>query len=652
MSEVATSLELLAPNAGFAFLLLVAILGFLTPAILFFYYKRQVSFDALVKIAFYSSSLIFISAVISQISLIYSFIISDYSVSNVYYNSHKLKPLIYKISGSWGNHEGSMLMLITIIAGYSLAFNLFSKSDNKYKILVQSSQSIILALFASYTAFASSPFTRIFPEPNYGLELNPLLQDIGLALHPPMLYIGYIGFSLVFSVTIAALLQEKIDRNFVRITKNWLYFSWSFLTLGIGLGSWWAYRELGWGGFWFWDPVENVSIMPWLAGITLIHCLMMLEKKQIFPIWSVFLAILSFILCLLGIFLVRSGVLTSVHSFAVDEGRGFFIIALISIIGVISLAILGVKQPKISKKSVNISFFTKQGSILINNYILVIMLFVVVLGTIYPIFSQLFFDQFISIGPDYYNKISTILIIPFLLFLALTTQQSFTKSLKFKAILTRKNIILVIFALILTFLTCFFEEKASLSQILIMFLAFLVILLMFFGHNFKKNITSNIAHISFATIVLGIVLSTSFAQVREANLKVGEELKIAKYNIKFESIDFLPGKNYIARQGNFEVYSSKKNIFIDRAEKLFVLKPQLRYYPIADQTTNEADIKTSFFGDLYLVIGNKDESENYAVRVYYKPFIYLIWLGCFLLFGSIIYRLINIFKSPAIFQSI
>ncbi len=623
-------------NVGSAFLLLVAVLGFLTSIVLFFYYRQKSPLKNLAQIAFCSSVAIFVSAIISQLSLIYSFIISDFSVSNVYYNSHQLKPLIYKISGSWGNHEGSMLLLITIISGYSLAFNLFSKSDAKYKILVQASQAIILALFASYTAFVSSPFTRIFPEPMQGLELNPLLQDIGLALHPPMLYIGYIGFSLVFSITIAGLLQEKLDKNFVQNIKNWLYFSFAFLTLGIGLGSWWAYRELGWGGFWFWDPVENVSLMPWLAGITLIHCLIMLEKRQIFAIWSAFLAILSFILCLLGIFLVRSGVLTSVHSFAVDEGRGFFIIALITIIGGVSLLILGFKSPNITQKKLKLSFLTKQGSILVNNYILLIALFVVVLGTIYPIFSQLFFDQFISIGPTYYNQIFNILIIPFLLFLAISTQQNFAKNLEFRKIFTQKNLILAICAFFLTSLTYFFEEKANFSQILVLFLTFLVFLLMIFKENFTKNITSNLSHSSFALILLGIILSTNFDQVKEINLKVGDTVKIAKYNIKFQSIAFTNGKNYVARQGNFEIYNEEQ-------QKLFELSPQLRYYPISDQTTNEADIKTSFFGDLYMVIGNKDELENYAVRIYLKPFIYLIWVGCFLLFGSIIYKLISKF---------
>ena len=466
-------LELVAPNIGFAFLLLEVVLGFLIPVILFYYWRSNSAVN-LQLLVFYSSIALFSSAIISQFSLIYSFVISDYSVSNVYYNSHHLKPLIYKISGSWGNHEGSMLLLITIIAAYSLAFNIFSGADAKYKILTQSVQSIIIALFASYTAFSSNPFSRIFPEPISGLELNPLLQDIGLAFHPPMLYIGYIGFSLVFSIAIAALLQEKIDKNFVKIIKNWLYFSWAFLTLGIGLGSWWAYRELGWGGFWFWDPVENVSLMPWLAGLTLIHCLIILEKKNLFPLWSVFLAILSFILCLLGIFLVRSGVLTSVHSFAVDENRGFFIIALVFILGATSLTIFGFQSSKIKTQKLEISFFTKYGSILVNNYLLVITLLVVVLGTIYPIFSQLFLDQFIAIGADYYNQILSILIIPFLLFLILSTKQHFNKKINFNNILTLKDIASIILAMFLTFLTYFFEEKSNLPQIILIFLTFLL----------------------------------------------------------------------------------------------------------------------------------------------------------------------------------
>jgi cytochrome c-type biogenesis protein CcmF len=626
-------LEIIAPDVGNFSLSLIALFGLLFPVLLLYYSRnRQLSF--LYKFSLNGSILIFTLAIICKLCLIYSFIVSDYSVSNVYYNSHHLKPLIYKISGSWGNHEGSMLLLILIIAGYNIAFNLLSKTDYQDKIIVSSSQNIIIALFALYSFLSSNPFTRIFPVADHGMELNPLLQDIGLAMHPPMLYIGYIGFSIIFSLAISALLREKIDKNYAKICKNWLFFSWSFLTLGIALGSWWAYRELGWGGFWFWDPVENVSLMPWIAGLILIHSLVMLERKNLFKIWTIFLSILSFILCLLGIFLVRSGVLTSVHSFAVDANRGFFIIALLSIIGGVSFFIMALKWPKEKKYSSKIAPISKEGSIVINNYLTVISLFVIVLGTIYPIFSQLLFNEFIAIGPQYYNKIFSILIIPFLLFLAISTNQNFSRKNNLKQLFNIRNIIATSLALIITLLTNFYEAKGDIFAKIIIFLSLLTLFLILIKDNFKKNIVSNLSHIAFIIIILGVVLGSYFSQIKELNLKVGQSITMGNYNIKFKEVEFFHSKNYIVRQGNFSITNNKN---FDS----FYLKPQLRYYPISDQTTNEADIKSNLFRDLYIVIGNKDEFENYAVRIYYKPFILLIWLGSFILFCAMNIYLIS-----------
>ena len=630
--------EIIAPHIGNISLSLIAIIGLITPFLLLFYYKKNTQINNIQKISFNASILMLILALICKLSLIYSFIISDYSVSNVYYNSHHLKPLIYKISGSWGNHEGSMLLLILILCCYCVSYNLITKSDFNDKILVSSSQNIITALFALYSFLSSNPFDRIFPVADSGLELNPLLQDIGLAMHPPMLYIGYLGFSIIFSMAISSLIREEINKNYAKICKNWLFFSWSFLTLGIALGSWWAYRELGWGGFWFWDPVENVSLMPWIAGLILIHSLIMLEKRNQFKIWSVFLSILSFILCLLGIFLVRSGVLTSVHSFAVDSGRGFFIIMLLSIIGGAAFFIMALKWPKVSNIEQKNQLLSKGGSILANNYLTVISLFVVILGTIYPIFSQLFFNQFISIGPDYYNKIFSILIIPFLLFLAISTNLNYNKNGSLNFFYKKKNVLAILIAALFTYLTNLYEIKSDILVKIMVFLSFLAII-MIIANNFRKNIISSLSHIAFIVIVIGIILATNFSKIKEVNLKVGQSVEIANYKINFNDIKIFPGKNYIVRQGIFSVFKNNK--------KLFELNPELRYYPISDQTTNEADIRSNLISDLYIVIGNKDEFENYAVRIYYKPFIFLIWLGSFILFIAInLYLLlkINFFK--------
>lgn len=517
-----------------------------------------------------------------------------------------------------------MLLLISILSGYSFAFQLFSKIDFKTKLVITSSQSAIIALLAAFTAFTSNPFERIFPTPTEGLGLNPLLQDIGLALHPPMLYTGYIGFSLIFSFAIAGLLVERVDQKFAQFLKSWLFFSYGFLTLGIGLGSWWAYRELGWGGYWFWDPVENISLMPWIAATALIHSVKLLEKKEIFKIWTVFLAILTFILCLLGIFLVRSGILTSVHSFAIDAKRGFFVIALIILIGGAGLLILGAKMHKLEGEKEKIFFWSKIGAILINNYFLVVALFIVLLGTIYPIFSRGFFDQFISIGPDYYNKVFAILIVPFLAFLAISNQLHYSKKTANKNFANRRILFILLTSAALTSLIFFYHKSADILQIIILFLAILSALLTLFSK--RSNLTMTLAHFGFSLIIIGIVLTSSFGITKEVNLQKNNSLTIGNYEIKFNEVEYLAGPNFVARRGNFTIFN--------HAQEIGELTPQLRYYPISEQTTNEASIKHGIFGDLYLVIGNKDESENYAIRAYYRPFIYLIWLGCGLIFSS------------------
>jgi cytochrome c-type biogenesis protein CcmF len=606
---------------GFALLLLIFSIGIFLPFWSFFTFKKNNERDVkeLEKISLFLSAAMLSCALFAQACLIYSFIISDYSVSNVYQNSHHLKPLIYKIAASWGNHEGSMLLLITIISAYSFAFALFSKTSKRNKIITLSSQSLIIGLFAAFTAFTSNPFLPIFPTPSDGLGLNPLLQDIGLALHPPVLYIGYLGFSLVFSCTIAGLISEKIDQDFAKNLKNWLFFSWGFLTLGIGLGSWWAYRELGWGGYWFWDPVENVALMPWLAATTLIHCLKLLEKKEIFKIWAALLGIVSFILCLLGIFLVRSGVLTSVHSFAVDAKRGFFVILLIAVIGGFGLLIFGAKMTKLKSEKSLIFLRSKIGAILFNNYLLIIALFTVLLGTIYPIFSRGFFDQFISIGPNYYNQIFSILILPFLAFLALSPNLDYEKNSHF---LNRRIIIKAFISLALALLGFFFKKDVSILQIVILFLAIFAAAANIHG----KNLRMILAHLGFSLAVIGIVLNSSFGLTKEVNLRESESFEIANYEIKFSQITYEIAENYLARGGKFEIYKNKQS--------LGELTPTLNYYPVSQQTTNEAAIRHGIFDDLYLVIGTKDENENYAVRAIFRPFIYLIWLGCFLIFSS------------------
>ena len=609
----------MAPILGFSTLLLVFTVGIFLPFFNFFSYKKHQIKD-LTKINSLLVLALLLAAITSQFSLIYSFVISDYSVANVHQNSHHLKPLIYKISGAWGNHEGSMLLLISILCGYLFAFNFISQIDGKSKLIINSAQGFIIANFAAFTAFTSNPFERIFPTPTSGLELNPLLQDIGLALHPPMLYTGYIGFALVFSFIIAALLREKLDLNLIQKLKPFLFFSYAFLTIGIALGSWWAYRELGWGGYWFWDPVENISLMPWICATALIHALRLSEIKNTAQNWSCFLAIFTFILCLLGIFLTRSGILTSVHSFAIDASRGFFIIALIFIIGGSALLIFGAKIGKITNGKLTKSkkILSAQNLIFVNNYFLIFALLIILLGTLYPIFSKAFFNQFTSIGAPYYNQIFTILIIPFLSFLIAAG--------KFKNYSIRLKSIILLITIALTSLA----YKAEALQMIILFLSILSLLT---ASSYKFNIM-NLSHFGFSMIICGVILTSSFSEVKEVNLRENESLKIGDFSLKFENNEYYSGKNFIARQGNFSINRGQK--------KIGQLKPQLRFYPISNQTTNEASIRHGILGDLYLVIGTKDEDDNYAIRAYFKPFIYLLWLGSGLIFFAAI---LQVFRS-------
>ncbi len=569
----------------------------------------------------------FLTSISSQFFLIYSFVISDYSVINVYQNSHHLKPLLYKIAGSWGNHEGSMLLLISTLTAFNLGFIFFSKLSKDFKILNSVIMQFVISLFCAYTLFTSNPFLQNFPAPKSGLGLNPILQDIGLALHPPMLYVGYLGFSLIYSLSISALI---LPQNNSAITRNLLavsYFSTAILTIGIALGSWWAYRELGWGGYWFWDPVENISLMPWLAGIILIHALKYSKQNFLLKIWSDFFAVIAMILCLIGIFLTRSGVLTSVHSFAISANRGFFIIILIGIIGGFGLFILAKYhnyQKFIKEKTSKISriFF-----VIANNYFLTIALLVILIGTLYPILSRGLFNQSISIGASYYNQVFSILLIPFLLFLV--SNFFYPKNQFF----TIKNYIFIAIAIIITASILFFLKQYKIILIFNLFLTNYSLILNF--SNKSQKISSKLAHGGFLLIIVGILISSFGNKIIETNLKTSQSFKIADFSIKFLHLNYSAGKNYISRIGVFEI--SKKGEFITN------LQPELRLFPISDQITNESSIYHHLFYDLYLVIGTKDDQENYAVRAYFKPMMNLIWLGVLMIFFALKIQILKIF---------
>ena len=625
----------MAADLGFTFLFLAITVCFFQISFCLFSKIRKFNIPQ-TQLCCVCRNLTFLTTVFSIvpfICLVYSFAISDFSITNVYFNSHTLKPLLYKITGAWGNHEGSMLLLLVILVIYNAAFALFSP-NNEIKSKILSVQSLITFGFLAFIIFTSNPFIKIYPTPDNGIGLNPILQDIGLAMHPPMLYTGYIGFSLIFSIAVGYLIHEKIDKDFVKILRPWLTFSWSFLTLGIGLGSWWAYRELGWGGYWFWDPVENVSLMPWLCATALLHSIIILQRTDNFKLWSAFLSILTFIFCLLGIFLVRSGILTSVHSFANDPSRGIFIILLFLLIGLLGFGVFFIKSLKINSKNNHFDLVSKTGFVLLNNFIFCFTLFVIILGTLYPLILQIFFDHNISVGAPYYAKILSpiaILILALMIFVPALKLQNFKKFNKE----TLKKLFLSVGVSFIFFLFLF-KTKFQIIPFLAVFLGLITIIFAVFHLKFKNNSKQKskeiygyysmfLAHIGFAFVIIAISLNALFSQTKLLNMDFNQKVKLASYEIEFKGVENSYGKNYLTRIGIFEIKDGNK---------IFQLKTESRYYPVADQNTSEAAIKNNLFSDLYLVLGEKNSDNNFIVRIYHKAFISFLWLGCFMMFGA------------------
>jgi cytochrome c-type biogenesis protein CcmF len=623
------------PEIGFLFLVLLSLLSFLRQPLFSFVINKSKYLTTLSKA--HAASL-FIFAIISLFCLIYCYIISDFSVLNVYLNSNSLKPLIYKISASWGNHEGSLLLLLVIMCFYNLVFTFFARIDQQRKNIAINTQNLIIFLIAIFTILVSSPFERISPVPADGMGLKPILQDVGLALHPPMLYIGYFGSSIIFSLAISALIKKKIDKSFAIEIHPWVMFSWSFLTLGIGLGSWWAYRELGWGGYWFWDPVENVSLMPWLVMTALFHSNIILKKTGQLNLWVAFLSILAFTMGLIGVFLVRSGLVTSVHAFASDPSRGVFIIAILLIISGGGFLTFFVQSFKFKNRQQDFSFFSHPIFILLNNVILCAILLIVFLGTIYPMLHEFLFGGITSMGLNYYisliNPLALLLLLLmiFVPFLHYFSYKDFKENLQNN--LGRWLVNIFIFTSILIYiLTKIEDDKVNFLTIFIISVCIILFLSNFyilkFGKYFLKNNLKKLplflGHLGLVLIIFGISWVSLFSIKKEFLLKKGGEKAFLDYVIKFKDIKYQAGKNFISRVGVFEVRKS---------EQSYIIKPETRYYPVSDKTTTEVGIKSSFIGDLYLVMGFADDNENYAIRFHHKPLIYLIWLGCLIMFAG------------------
>ncbi len=556
--------------------------------------------------------------IISFLGLVFSFIYSDFSNETVFNHSHTTKPLFYKISGTWGNHEGSLLLWLLVLTLFISIFLLKSKEQpKKYRILTLVFQQVIIIGFFIFLIKTSNPFEYIFPIPNEGLGLNPILQDPALAIHPPILYLGYVGSSIIFSSALSATSLNYISKEWAKHIKYWVLISWVFLTLGILLGSIWAYYELGWGGFWFWDPVENVSLMPWLALTTLLHCILVLEKRSILKSWAIILSIATFTLSMCGTFLVRSGILNSVHTFANDPERGLFILIFLFTLIFLSLFIFFYFHNS-EKKKFTFFLLSKETSVLINNWFMMYFLSVILIGTVYPIFLEVISSNKISVGPPFYNKLIIPFLIPFLLAMAIGPRLKWIKSE------IQNKISLILFLVISLLLSFFilksFDRNFLLNSILLgaAFYLFLITLRDFFLRS-SKNISQNMAHFGFSLLILSILLNNIFSTEVITNLKIGETVKTKNFTIVFQSVEQKDQKNFKSIIG--------KIMIKDFNEETVVLNPELRIYNQPNIVTSEADIKTNLIKDRFITMNSVPNQNYFNIRYQVKPLMIWIWFS-------------------------
>ena len=561
----------------------------------------------------------FIFVLISFLGLIISFINSDFSNETVFNHSHSTKPLFYKISGTWGNHEGSLLLWLLVLTSFIFIFILkSSRQPVQYRILTLLFQQIIIIGFFIFSLKTSSPFNYIYPIPDEGLGLNPILQDPALAIHPPILYLGYVGTSIIFSSSLSAMTVNYISKEWAKHIKEWVLTSWVFLTLGILLGSIWAYYELGWGGFWFWDPVENVSLMPWFALTTLIHCILVLEKRSQLTSWVVILSIATFTLSMSGTFLVRSGVLNSVHTFANDPERGLFILVFLFSLIFLSLFVFIFFHKKEVDFNNSFSLISKETSILINNWFMMYFLSVVLIGTVYPIFLDVISSEKISIGPPFYHKLIIPFLIPFLLAMAIGPKLKWIKSG------LPDKLYLIVFFILSVLLSIFIVKKLKIefliNSVLISFVFYLFfITLRDFFIKKSSSFSQNITHFGFSLFLLSIIFNNLFTSEVITNLKVGDTFKSEKFKIYFENLDQKKEKNFQSIIGKFVV----ENL---NGEKE-VMMPELRIYNQPNMVTSEAFIKTNFFSDKFMTMNLVQNQEYLNIRYQIKPLMIWIWIS-------------------------
>ena len=562
--------------------------------------------------------------------LVLAFAEDNFSVRYVAQHSNSLLPTAYKLSATWGGHEGSFLLWVLIMAGWMLAVSLRSAHlPTQFRHNVIGVMALMNVGFLAFLIFTSNPFERNVPfVPADGADLNPLLQDFGLIIHPPMLYVGYVGFSVAVAFAISALISGRLDTAWARWSRPWTNMAWAFLTVGIALGSWWAYYELGWGGWWFWDPVENASFMPWLAGTALVHSLAATEKRGVFKSWTLLLAIMAFSLSLLGAFIVRSGVLTSVHAFAVDPERGVFILAFLLLVVGGSFTLYGVRAWQLKSRSV-FTWFSRDSFILQNNIIFVVSLAVVLLGTLLPLGYEAVTGDKLSVGKPYFNLffVPLMLLLSALLIMAPMVNWKRTDAERLRARLRWPLIIagVVGVAASITLLDQFNVPRIAAVIAVVLATGITASHVLDLGRKLRQGhrpslgyVGMFVAHLGFAMSVTGVALTVELSSEKDLAMRPGAEVEQYGRTIRFISVEEAKGPNYVAQVGHFVVRENGRDI---------ALQPEKRRYSAGGNVMTEAAIDAGFFRDIYISLGEPLEEGGWAVRVHIKPFVRWIWFG-------------------------
>jgi cytochrome c-type biogenesis protein CcmF len=570
-------------------------------------------------------------------ALTWCYVVSDFSVVNVASNSHSAKPMLYKVSGVWGNHEGSIVLWVLILALFGAAVAAFGANlPPSFRARVLAVQAMIAVGFLAFSLLTSNPFQRLDPAPADGNGLNPLLQDPGLAFHPPFLYLGYVGFSMAFSFAIAALIEGRVDPAWARWVRPWTLAAWCALTLGIAMGSWWAYYELGWGGWWFWDPVENASFMPWLLGTALLHSAIVAEKRDALKSWTILLAILTFSLSLLGTFLVRSGVLTSVHAFATDPARGIFILLFLAAVTGGALVLYALRAPQLKTGGL-FAPLSREGSLVLNNLLLSTACATVFVGTLYPLFLDALTGEKVSVGPPYFNSTFGVMMLPVTVAMGIGPMLAWKRGdlagalqrLRLVAVVAAIAALAIVYAAdrnlalgaVGTALAAWIIGSAliELAERIRLFRAPLGESLRRLAHLPRSAWGMTVAHSGVGLVVIGIAASTAWQTEILQAMNPGDTIKLAGYDVTFDGVRDVRGPNYMARQGTFRIAHG--------GQPFITLQPEARRYPQPPMDTTEAAIYPMLSADLYVTVGEADGRGGFAVRLYHKPLVSWIWGG-------------------------